>query len=392
MLLVDAKKLKEVLIPSPVKCLKVIHDILPVLAKERVKELNAFAGNATSMLESKPTTTQEYVDSLTFLDNIQEQIDDREREADIVKQLYDLIDQYTVPTPPEDLAEYQTLKPSMTGVRNAIDKSLAERDSNIDKFCSSLDKDIALLNKDVKKIKQETQDPAILDPEAETEKTITFLKDLCDRVNALIKKSMEYKGFQKNFKVEVAKFEELEEVDAEIRLKQLLWDSLSKWDEALAEWMEALFNELSPETLNAEVMKYVKDVLRLEKGLPPNGVVPILKEKVDNMRVKLPVVTDLRNPSLKQRHWDAIEHVVNHVFQEDEPITLGLLVNIGAFEHSEQIQEVSAQASSENSLEGILRKDLSSSFKEALSPRVLCRHAAISDCLIITFGLKQKKI
>ena len=49
---------------------------------------------------------------------------------------------------------------------------------------------------------------------------------------------MEYKGFQKNFKVEVAKFEELEEVDAEIRLKQLLWDSLSKWDEALAEWME----------------------------------------------------------------------------------------------------------------------------------------------------------
>ena len=45
----------------------------------------------------------------------------------------------------------------MTGVRNAIDKSLAERDSNIDKFCSSLDKDIAILNKEVKKIKQETQ-------------------------------------------------------------------------------------------------------------------------------------------------------------------------------------------------------------------------------------------
>ena len=50
---------------------------------------------------------------------------------------------------------------------------------------------------------------------------------------------------------------------------------------------QAPFNELSPETLNAEVMKYVKDVLRLEKGLPPNGVVPILKEKVDNMRVKV---------------------------------------------------------------------------------------------------------
>ena len=52
-------------------------------------------------------------------------------------------------------------------------------------------------------------------------------------------------------------------------------------------FFQAPFNELSPETLNAEVMKYVKDVLKLEKGLPPNGVVPILKEKVDNMRVKV---------------------------------------------------------------------------------------------------------
>ena len=45
----------------------------------------------------------------------------------------------------------------MIAVRNAIDKALAERDTNLDKFCSSLDKDIAKLNKEVKKVKQEAQ-------------------------------------------------------------------------------------------------------------------------------------------------------------------------------------------------------------------------------------------
>ncbi len=44
---------------------------------------------------------------------------------------------------------------------------------------------------------------------------------------------------------------------------------------------------MNPESLNAEVMKYVKDVMKLEKGLPPNGVVPILKEKVEDMRSKV---------------------------------------------------------------------------------------------------------
>ena len=51
----------------------------------------------------------------------------------------------------------QTLRPSMTGVRSAIDKALAERDANLDKFCTSLDKDIVILNKQVKKVKQEAQ-------------------------------------------------------------------------------------------------------------------------------------------------------------------------------------------------------------------------------------------
>ncbi len=40
---------------------------------------------------------------------------------------------------------------------NAIDKSLAERDANVDKFCNHLDKDIAELAKEVKEVKQESQ-------------------------------------------------------------------------------------------------------------------------------------------------------------------------------------------------------------------------------------------
>lgn len=36
-------------------------------------------------------------------------------------------------------------------------------------------------------------------------------------------------------------------------------------------------------------MKYVKAVLQLEKGLPPNSVLPVLKEKVESMRIKVRV-------------------------------------------------------------------------------------------------------
>jgi hypothetical protein len=43
----------------------------------------------------------------------------------------------------------------------------------------------------------------------------------------------------------------------------------------------------------------------------------------------------------------------------EEPLTLGKLIDINAFQHEERIQEISGQASSEASLEGILKRVIS---------------------------------
>ena len=68
------------------------------------------------------------------------------------------------------------------------------------------------------------------------------------------------------------------------------------------------------------------------------------------------MITDLRNPCLKQRHWDLIEGVLEYKFTPEDPLTLGKLTDINAFKHAETLQEISGQASSEASLESILKK------------------------------------
>lgn len=84
-------------------------------------------------------------------------IDPLEKEAEIVKEMYELIEQYKVPCPPEDLVVYATLFNTITVCRNAIDKALTERDSNIQQFCNVLDKDIVNLTEDCRRIKQQAQ-------------------------------------------------------------------------------------------------------------------------------------------------------------------------------------------------------------------------------------------
>ena len=68
--------------------------------------------------------------------------------------MYQLIQTYAVPTPPEDLAMFATLGPSMTAVQGAVEKASAERDANVDKFCAFLQRDIKELNQEVKAVKE----------------------------------------------------------------------------------------------------------------------------------------------------------------------------------------------------------------------------------------------
>ena len=57
---------------------QVINDILPKLAKKRTDTLMEFCQDAQFKLEAIPSSTVEYVESLTFLDDIQEKVSNKE--------------------------------------------------------------------------------------------------------------------------------------------------------------------------------------------------------------------------------------------------------------------------------------------------------------------------
>eukprot|EP00063_Salmo_salar_P070646 XP_014045481.1 PREDICTED: dynein heavy chain 6, axonemal-like [Salmo salar] len=76
LLLVDTTLLKGKLIPSPLRCLKAINDMLPLLAKRKIDAIIAEAQDAQFKLEFIPSATTEFVNSLTFLEEIQERVRD----------------------------------------------------------------------------------------------------------------------------------------------------------------------------------------------------------------------------------------------------------------------------------------------------------------------------
>jgi dynein heavy chain len=60
----------------------------------------------------------------------------------------------------------------------------------------------------------------------------------------------------------------------------------------------------------------------MERGLPPNKLVPKFRNKVDEFRNLQPVVQALRNRALKERHWHKIFDVIGQTLPRDHTFTL----------------------------------------------------------------------
>ncbi len=77
----------------------------------------------------------------------------------------------------------------------------------------------------------------ILDSTSEGEKVLNYVGDLLEKLDKLQKNAFNCKNHQKNFKVEVTRFDDLEEVHAEVKLKQTLWESKRDWVSDNETWM-----------------------------------------------------------------------------------------------------------------------------------------------------------
>lgn len=136
----------------------------------------------------------------------------------------------------------------------------------------------------------------------------------------------------------------------------MLWDTWENWQSQVDRWYTTALKNIDTEELNDYVLKSMRNVTALERGLPENEIVPVLKEHVETMKDKLPVIQYLRNPAIRNRHWLQIEKILKHKFKPDEVVNLKLLEKLNCFSYPTELMEIAGQASSEAALEAMLKK------------------------------------
>ncbi|KAK9815239.1 hypothetical protein WJX72_000483 [[Myrmecia] bisecta] len=350
------QQLVDTLTPSPERCLAEIHELLPQLAAQLYQEFVAEVHSATRRLMSTPADVEEFAELLSFLQLMEERRREFEDKNDEVVAHYDLIKEFNIAIPPMDNAAYQTMEGDVTALRDAMCNVDAVKETYILRFSAELDAEVERLNKDVIEIRHNATDDRILDPEASPANVVPITGRLVGRVEELRASAQRIVNFQRLFKVTETLFPELDDCEEEVQLLHLLWTSLKSWAELTDEMRPQPLASLDAGRLEETVMQFTKTVQKIERNLAPNRVTPVLKGQVTEWRELLPVLANLRNPELKDRHWARIEDALGQKLVRDDTFTVSAVLALQVARIREQLSTVATEASQEAGLEEMLRQ------------------------------------
>lgn len=111
------------------------------------------------------------------------------------------------------------------------------------------------------------------------------------------------------------------------------------------------------EEIQKQVDKYDKSSSMCAINMKDNSVTLIFKEKVEDLKSTMPVVTYLRDEALKDRHREEIFEIIGMVLDlQSDDFTLQSLIDLNVKKDKDRLGEIALKANKEQELEDTLRK------------------------------------
>ena len=130
------------------------------------------------------------------------------------------------------------------------------------------------------------------------------------------------------FERELTEYTKVREIRKSFDPYQNLWETVSNWLIQYEDWMEGTFSDINAETLDDVVQRFSTNIAKAFKSFEKAGnracmdIAKQVKESIAEFKPKVPLVVAIRNPGMRDRHWEKISAIVNKPIVVDENFTL----------------------------------------------------------------------
>ncbi|XP_045081518.1 dynein axonemal heavy chain 2 isoform X2 [Coregonus clupeaformis] len=328
--------------------------LLSLMASTRLKELHIFLQENALRLSKPPQSLVELGESLKLLETLQGDFQKMESQIPPIHEQFAILEKYEVTV---DHAVHEMLE-ALNGEWVWFQQVVIDSDIMLkkqkDKFKSSL---IFSAEEFKKKMQTTVQDFSSSGPFG----SVVTCELALEKVAALRGQLDTLKGEEGSirhglgiFKIEQPSSKDVQTLEKDLDYLQQVWEITQQWDAHWDEWKAGQFVTLQTESMENTAQAMFKKLHKLSRELKDKQweIVDFSKNRIDQFKRTIPLISDLRNPAMRDRHWKQICHEVQRSFDHTSPeFTLEKIVALGLEQHADKISEISGAASKELSIE-----------------------------------------
>ena len=182
------------------------------------------------------------------------------------------------------------------------------------------------------------------------------LDDFRTQLSAFEKETQELRETQELFELVPMDSREVRDCSKELNLLKQVWDTAALVQNMFGDWKTTLWEMIDTDMLTDETKK-VKDIVkRLDKKTRSWDAFKGLEGEVQNMLTALPLIQQLKSPSMRGRHWKELMLVTGTHFTMDSNFCLADLLSLQLHQYAEDVENVVIKSQKELVIERNLAK------------------------------------
>eukprot|EP00304_Pavlova_gyrans_P012708 CAMPEP_0206041750 /NCGR_PEP_ID=MMETSP1466-20131121/6142_1 /ASSEMBLY_ACC=CAM_ASM_001126 /TAXON_ID=44452 /ORGANISM="Pavlova gyrans, Strain CCMP608" /LENGTH=4121 /DNA_ID=CAMNT_0053416453 /DNA_START=38 /DNA_END=12403 /DNA_ORIENTATION=- len=358
-ILVESQRLRDGL-DRRTNALDRLQEMLLTFAKDEcISTLQEFQ-QTIKTLKERPRMLKDFAEFCRYVDRTRDEAKSLNASARSVSDMYELLEEYfpNLKIPTADEVKRDDLEEAKKEFGNVFEEALASVEDRKPKHMETLDQYIAKANEELLGILASLHSGDYMDPTQDPKQVLEKLDTVREELDGISERAETYADYQRIFKIGDGEqsLTSIKDTELQYKVKRDIWQRLDTWNESVAQWKASDFADLPVEEVKKEVDTYHKDVYKQSKRLTTDPVVRHFLASVEEVRAYMPVVADLGNPAMQQRHWKRVFERMDQPYFPGAAVTLDQLLQHGIQAHADFIGEVSGIASGEYALEEMLAK------------------------------------
>ncbi|XP_031192756.1 dynein heavy chain 14, axonemal isoform X3 [Mastomys coucha] len=345
------------------------YNLLQCTIEDRSANLLEILDSSLCQLESEPVEVEQFVEHFSFLDDIFSSISQLEKDFCAVSDLYSIVRHYQINVSEEQIAIYKILFMKFSNLKTSMKLAAKNKEANFTKFRNSLEACMVSLRVDVSNLKDKIRSPVLLSASTPIPTAKEMVQSLSAEADSLTLKVKTYSSYQDYYddthfhmnalnvdEMSQVVLTEISDIECDLMLRKLLWEAQEEWGTYFWEWRNCTLQNIDFDLVKNNVSKWLHIIFVLEKGLPKNDMVALLKQSVLDFKQELPIITALGNPCLKARHWETLRDITGNSTFLDKNLSIEKLLALKMSPFEKKINEISVSATNEAALEKMLFK------------------------------------